>query len=186
MPTMTQAGERLASGLEGAASNPGWSAASGLAQKNIAGDYLNGSPALDRAMAWNRAQTMADAADATARIKSAYGKNGMAFSTASQQADQAARAAAGARANQTSAQTYLQNYMAERGNQNNGGAMLAQSTGTPLNYLSQVSGAYASPLTQAGNLLSGLSSGGQVFSTGQSGSYSPSMGANIMNGLGGL
>ncbi len=139
-------------------------------------------------MATNQAAALADAANETARLKSTYGRNGMAFSTAAQQADQAARAAANARASQTNAGAYLQNYLAERGNQNNAVGLLGQATQAPLSYLGQVSNAYASPLTQAGNLLSGLSSGGQVITTGtsQSGTYSPSMGSNIMNGLGAL
>jgi hypothetical protein len=113
-------------------------------------------------------------------------KNGMDFSTASQQAQQAANAAASATAGRTEAEARGQNYLGERANQNAAGSMLQQATSAPLSYLGQVSGAATQPLTQAGNLLSGLSSGGQIYGTGSNGSYSPSMGSSILNGIGAL
>ena len=64
--------------------------------------------------------------------------------------------------------------------------MLAQATGTPLNYLSGVSGAMVSPLSQSGNLISGLSSGGQVYQTGQKAYDNPSIGSSILSGIGAL
>jgi len=186
MPGMNQAGADYASALKSAAGDPGWSQAGDLARKTMSGNYLNGGPNLDRALATNRAAAMSEAADATARIKSGYGKNGMQFSTAAEQADLGTRAAASARANQVNASTYLQNYLAERGNQNQAVGMLGQAKQGPLSYLSQVGGAYSSPLAQAGNLISGMSSGGQVYNTGSTGTSSPSLGSNIMNGFSGV
>lgn len=185
-PAMNAAGQSYASGLQSAAANPGWAQAADLANKTMAGDYLHGSPELDAAMTANTRQAMASAADSGARIKSQMGMNGMGFSTANQEAQQANTASAAANAANTNAQTYLQNYLSERQNQNNAVNNLATATSTPLNYLQGVSGAMEQPLTQAGNLLSALSSGGQVFTSGTSGSYSPSMGSSILQGIGGL
>lgn len=183
---MNQAGQDFAGELKSAATDPGFRSAGNLARREIAGDYLGGSPELNRAMAYNRAASISSAADQDARIRSNYGRNGMAFSTGAQQAQQAGRAAANTAAEQTNAQAYLQNYLAERANQNNAVNALAAAKQAPLSYLSGVSNALISPLTQAGNLLSGLSSGGQVISTGSSGTYSPSLGSDIMNGVGAL
>jgi len=181
-PQMMQAGSNLAARLQQAGNSPAWSNAVEQANRNLAGDYLEGSPAIDR----QAAQTLASAANEDARIRSQFAKNGASFGTAEQQAEQANRAAATAGANATNAQTYAQNYEAERANQNNAGNQLATSLSAPLNYLSQVSGAYTTPLTQAGNLLSALSSGGQVFSTGSSGSSNPGIGQSILAGIGAL
>lgn len=186
IPGMAQAGQNYASALGKAASDAGWNQAAGVARGNLAGQYLNGSPQVDRAIAANRNAQMADAANEGARIRSQYNQNGMGFSTGAQQADQANRTAAATQAAQNAANTYMQNYMAERANQNAAGQQLVQATAAPLNYLSQVPGAYTSGLTSAGNLLTGLSSGGQMFNTGASGSYNPSMGSSILNGFSGV
>lgn len=186
LPAMQKAGTTYASALGSAASDAGWKQASNLAGRTLAGDYLRGSPTLDRALAWQRAAARSDAADDLARIKAGYGRSGMGFSTGAQQAAQAARAAANAKAEQINASTYLQNYLAERANQQNAVNLLASATGTPLSYLGQVAGAYATPAAQAGNILGSLSSGGQALQVGSSGIYSPSTGANIMSGLGAL
>lgn len=186
LPQAEAAGNEFAGALKTAAGNPAWKQANDFATQTLAGRYLNGSPSLDRALAQNRASSLAEAANETARIKSGFAKNGMNFSTAAQQADQSAQAAATARANALNAQAYQQNYLAERANQNNAPGMLQLSTSAPLAYLSQVSGASTAPLSQIGNLVSGLSSGGQVFQTGGTMRDTPSMGSNILNGLGGL
>lgn len=185
-PGMNQAGENYASGLQSAASNPGWNQASNLAQSTMAGNYLAGSPQLNAAMQANARTQMASAADTDARIKSQMQMNGMGYSTANQEAAQANNAAAAANVANTNAATYLNNYQAERANQNNSVNNLATATGQPLSYLSGVSGAYTQPLDQAGNLISSLASGGQVFNAGTSGSYSPSAGSSILQGIGAL
>jgi hypothetical protein len=183
MPQMNQAGATYANALQKAAGDTGWQSAQDVARRTAAGDYLNGSPALDRATAWNRAQTEADAANQNARIRSNYAQNGMGFSTGAQEAQQSNNAAANANASATNANTYLQNYLTERGNQNNSGQMLGQAQQGPLSYLGNVSGAYAQPASQIGQLLSGLSTG-QVVQTG--GTYSPSLGSSILQGVGAL
>lgn len=185
-PQLQKSGQAVASQLGSDAANPYFNTAQKNAESTIAGDYLNGSPELDRAMATQRAQTMASAADNAARIKSTDAKNGMAFSTGDQQALEANNAAANATAQNTSAQTYLQNYLAERGNQINGVNQLQTAQAAPLNYLSGQSGAITQPLNQEGNLLTSLSGGGQVFNTGASGTYSPSLGSSILNGFSGV
>lgn len=141
-----------------------------LATRNVAGNYLNGSPQLDRAMAANRAGTMATAADATARLKSEFGKAGLSFSTANQQAAQSARTAAGADADRTSANAYLQNYMNERGIQNNAVQQFGAARSAPLDYLGK-----------QGNIISGLSSGGQVITPNSTQTLDPSKLSSILN-----
>ena len=182
-PQMNQAGSDYASALKYAAANPGWGAAADQANKNISGQYLSGSPELDKAMATNRSMALAGAADQNARTRGMFARNGMGFSTGDVQAEGATAAAANAGAANTNAQTYLQNYLAERGNQNSGAAALASATGTPLNYLGGVAGAYSSPLSAESNLIGGLSTGGQVFDAGSNGRYTPSWGSDVMNGI---
>lgn len=192
MPQMQQAGLNYAGALQGAAVAPGWQAAQNNATQTAAGNYLAGSPELNAALARNQATAGAAAADEVAREKATLSKNGMAFGTPEQEAAQSTVASANANAANTNAQTYLQNYLSERAAQNNSGNMLAQATGTPLSYLGSVPGAYTSGLTPAGNLLSALSSGGQVFQTSagqtgsQNGNYNPSIGSDILNGIGSL
>jgi hypothetical protein len=186
MPQMNQAGSNYASALGTAANNPGWQSAQTNAQQNASGARLAGSPEVDRALAYSRAQTMSDAANQEARIKSGYEKNGMGWSTAAQQAEQSSNATANASANATDANARMQNYLAERQNQNAAGGQLAQATGAPLNYLSQISSAYSAPMSQAAQLVAGLGSGGSIYSAGQSGTSNPSLGSSIMGGMGGL
>lgn len=192
MPQMQQAGQNYATALGTAASAPGWGAAQSNATGTAAGDYLAGSPELNQALARNQATAGAAAQNEVARQQSEMAKNGMAWGTPSQEAAQSTVAGANANAANTNAQTYLQNYQGERAAQNNAGSMLAQATGTPLSYLSAVPGAYTSGLTPAANLLSGLSSGGQVYQTSgaqggyQAGTYNPSTGSDIMNGISSL
>ena len=185
---MNQAGTNYANALTTASQNPGWATAADNANKTASGAYLNGSPALDTAMAQNRAQTMATSANNDARIRSQFGQNGLNWSTGNEQAQQANDAAANAQAANTQAQTYLQNYQAERANQNNAGSMLQQATSTPLSYLGQVPGAYTAGLSGPAGLLSGLSSGGQVITTGSNSSATdnPSLGSSILSGVSAL
>lgn len=184
-PSLEQAGQAAGSAATEAANNPGWAEAQAQAQKNINGDYLAGSPQLDAAMNQNQVQQLRASADQNAQAASKYALNGMDFSTAHDQAAQANTAAAASSAANTNAQTYLQNYLAERTNQNNGATQLQTATNAPLSYLNQVSANETAPLTQIGNIISGLSSGGQVVGTGGSTQQSdnPSTGSDIMNGF---
>lgn len=192
MPQMNQAGQSYASALQGAATNPGWASAQTNAAQTAAGDYLNGSPELNRALAQNQAAAGAGAANAAAQQKSLMAKNGMSWGTGQQQVEQAAQAQGNEAAAQTNALAYLQNYQAERGAQNQAGNQLSQAIGTPLSYLGQVPGAYSSGLTPAAQLISGLGSGGQIFSTGgttsgyDAGTTTPSTGSDILNTIGTL
>lgn len=165
---------------------PQWKSAENLATRNLSGAYLNGSPQLDRAMAANRAGTLAAASDATARIKSQFGKAGMGWSTGYQQAAQSNQAAAGADAGRTSANAYLQNYMNERQTQNAAPGQFAAAKAAPFNYLSQASQSVMSPLAAQGNLLSALSSGGQVITPNSTQTVNPSLGSSIVNGWAGV
>ena len=190
MPQMNAAGQASATALTGAAANPGFTAAQSNAAGTAAGDYLAGSPQLNRALAQNQATAGAGAADAAARARSGMAKNGMAWGTGQQQVEQAATAQGNEAAANTNALSYLQNYQSERGAQNQAGAQLAQAYSAPLSYLSSVPGALASGPSAAAPLISGLGSGGQIFSTGgsntSSGLYNPSIGSDIMNGIGSL
>lgn len=185
-PYTTGAATSLASRLPGDVNAPGWQAGTDLASRTMGGSYLNGSPQLDRAMAANRAGTLASAADQTARIQSQFGKSGMGWSTANQQAAQGNMAAAGAEAGRTNANTYAQNYAMERANQNAAPQAYAASKAAPFNYLSNATGAVNSPLSAQGNLLSALSSGGQVVTPNSTQSINPSLGSSIMNGFSGV
>jgi hypothetical protein len=187
LPQLAGAGQGAANAMTSAAALPGWGIAANNATRTAAGDYLNGSPVLDRALAYQRASALQGVADQNARIRSQFAKNGQSFSTGMEQAEQANTAAATANANAQNANTYLQNYLGERQNQVNAPGQLAAATGTPINYLQGVTGALSLPLAQAGNLLSALSSGGQVYTTGTTGTTqsqdNPSLGSDILNGI---
>jgi len=157
-----EATNNLVGGLKTAAANPGFTDAANLAQHTIQGDYLHGSPELDAAMATSRRATMADAANEGARIKSQYGRAGIGFGTAAQQADQSNRAAASGQAGATEANARLQNYEQERQNQQAAPTMLQQAVSAPLNYLSQISSAYNAPLQQQADLTKTLAGGGST------------------------
>lgn len=148
--------------LQTAAANPGYGQAAGLAQNEIAGDYLNGSPQLDQAMAQMRAGSNASSANQDARIRSQFAQNGMSFGTANQEAQEANQAANNASANQAEAQARLQNYQTERGIQQQAPSMLDQSLSSPINYLAQIPNEYLGPLSQIAQVTSGLASGGQI------------------------
>lgn len=186
IPGMANSGQNASKALSSAAANPTWGLTETNATKNAAGDYLAGSPQLDAELAQQRAAALQSAADTNARTRSNFGKNGMSFSTGNEQAQQAQTGAANAAANQNNALSYLQNYQTERANQNNAATQLQGAYAAPLNYLSNVGSAQLQPLQSAGNLLSGLSSGGQVFQTGQTGQYNPSLGSSILNGFSGV
>jgi hypothetical protein len=114
--------------------------------------------------------------------------NGMAWGTGQQQVQQAATAQGNEAAAQNNALTYLQNYQAERGAQNQAGGQLAQAYAAPLSYLGAVPGAYASGTAAAAPLISGLGSGGQIYSAGNTdvGLTNPSTGADVLNSIGSL
>lgn len=181
MPDMAQAGQQAADYSRAAGTAPGWGAVQDNASRAAAGDYLHGSPELDRSMAYNRATALGEAQDQNARTRADYARNGLNYSTGNQQAQEGNAAAAGARASETNANVYGQNYGAERGYQTNAGNQLATGYSAPLSYLSNVSSAYEKPLGDAGNLLSALSTGGQALQTGSSQAYSPSAFSNIAN-----
>jgi len=185
MPAMNAAGQASASALQSAAANPGFGAAQTNAANTAAGDYLSGSPQLNRSLAQNEAVQGAGAADAAARARSEMAKSGMAWGTGQQQVQQAATAQGNEAAAQQNALSYLQNYQAERGAQNQAGGQLAQAYAAPLSYLSGVPGAYAGGAGAAAPIISGLGSGGQLYSAGSgdytSGVMSPSVESGILN-----
>jgi hypothetical protein len=183
-PQMASSSQDTASRLTSSANDPFWGSAQQQARDTMAGRYLAGSPQLDRAMAANTSRALSSAADEDARLKSQFGKTGMGFSTGYQQASQANRSALMADAARGNAATYLQNYMAERANQNAAPGAYQQAQTAPLNYLSQVPSTLMAPLNQQGNLLTALSSGGQVVTPNSTETYTPSMAANVMQGIG--
>jgi hypothetical protein len=192
MPAMNQAGQASASALQSAAANPGFQAAQTNAGATAAGDYLSGSPQLNAALAQNQAQAGAAAGNAAAAQKSMMAKNGMAWGTGQQQVEQGATAQGNEAAANTNAQAYLQNYQAERGAQNNAGSQLASAYAAPLSYLGAVPGAMSSGVAAAAPTISGLGSGGSIYSAGgygtgyDAGITNPSTGSDILNGIGAL
>jgi hypothetical protein len=185
-PQMRNSAQTTAGGLSSAAADPFWGQAKNYASNELGGNYLAGSPQLDRSIAANTSQQMASAADASSRLKSGFGKNGMGFSTGYTQADEANKAAAAANAGRTNAQESFANYSTERANQNNAPQLFQSAQSAPLNYLSQIPSTLLSSLGQEGNLLSSLSSGGQVITPNTSQNIDPSLGSNIMNGFSGI
>lgn len=185
-PQLNAAGGAAANTLASGMASPAWAEAQGLATRNLSGANLNGSPQLDKAMAENRAATLGAAADQNARTQSQFSKAGMGWSTANQQAAQAGTTAAAGTASRDASNTYLQNYQFERGNQNAAPGQFAQAAAAPFNYLSQGSSAVMSPLASQGNLLSALSSGGQVITPNTTQSVNPSLGSSILNGWAGV
>ena len=186
-PTMDAAGQASAAALQSAAANPGFGAAQTAAANTAAGDYLSGSPALNRQLAQTQAASGASAADAAARARSTMNENGMAWGTGQQQVEQAATAQGNEAAAQNNAQAYLNNYQAERGAQNQAGGQLAQAYAAPLSYLGAVPGALAGGPTAATPVLSGLGAG-QVYGAGQTEDQvtQPSTGADWLNANGSL
>lgn len=183
-PEMYGAASDLASGLQTAAGSSFFPAAEREASNTLAGNYLSGSPQLNAAMAANTAGQIAQAQDENARVKSDFTRSGMRYSTGMEQAAQGNVTNAAAQAGRTNAMTQLQNYQTERQNQQNAPAMYTAAQSAPFNYLSQVSSALMNPASLQGNLLSALSSGGQTITPNVSEMYTPSMGANILTGLG--
>ncbi len=183
-PNYRASAEQLASGLQGAAKDPGFAAGADLARSTIAGDYLGGGPAFKQALsdygagveknlAGLRSASTAEAADTEANLRDRFARSGLGFSTANQQASQSAGAAATARANELEsgvregANQYttgakLNNYAAERQAQKAGVDQLGAAVGQPLEYLSQVPTAYLSPESQAAQIIAGLAGSGQI------------------------
>jgi hypothetical protein len=145
-----------------AANDPGWADAGNLARRTINGDFLNGSPQLDNAIASTRNAGNAEAANAAGRIREQYGQNGLGFGTAQQQAEQGAQAAATAQMNNAEAQTRLQNYQAERVNQQAAPAMLQTADSAPAQFLTSIPNAINQPQAQLAQLIGALYGKNQV------------------------
>ena len=116
-PGLNGQASQLSTRLARAANDPGFGSAASLARKSMNGDYLNGSPQIDRSLASMRQAAAAQTADQSADIRGAYARAGQSFSTANQQSEQSANAASAARANELESQVRLANYQAERQNQ---------------------------------------------------------------------
>lgn len=132
------------------------------AQATVRGDYLNGSPQLDAAVAQMRASAGREAADASANIRDQFQRNGMSWGTANQQAQQSAQAAATAKANDTEAGARLQNYATERQNQMQGTDLLRGAYAAPTELLSQSQTARLANLAQMAQIIAGLAGNGQI------------------------
>jgi len=185
-PQLQSAAQSVASGANAGVNDPAYKTAQSNARQTIAGNYLEGSPQLNRAIAADTSRTIAGAADADARIKSEMAKSGMGFSTGAQQASEANKTAAATEAGRTSAGAYLQNYLAERQNQAAGSGQLQAAQSAPLQYLSQASSAAMAPSTAQGQLLQALSGGGQTITPKVDEWTHPSQFASFLNGMGGL
>jgi hypothetical protein len=146
-----------------AAQNPGYGAASDLALRTLHGDFLNGSPQLDKMVGSVRASNAAEGANAASRIRSQYESNGLPWSTANQQAQQGAQAAGTAKSDAMEAATRLADYQNERGLQQGGVNMLNQATSAPLNYMTAADMARLAPMSQIAQIIAGLAGGGQIM-----------------------
>lgn len=186
LPSLEQAGQTAGSAATTAANNPAWANATDLANNTILGNYLGGSPELTAQENANTASQLQAAGNSNARARSNFAENGMSYGTPELQAEQANNAAAAATAGNTNANLIGNNYENQSALQQNAVNNLSTATGTPLNYLSSVSTDTTQPLSQLANIISGLSSGGQVIQTGSSGveSTQPSTASDVMNGIG--
>lgn len=153
---------RLTGSINTAATNPGWGEAGQLAQKQIRGIYLNGSPQLQKQLDANQAAASRDAANQAADIRSGYAKNGVAFSTADQQAQQAAQAAANATAQKTNADIIAENYAKERQIQQASPDLLNTALTSPINIEGQANPALYDPLNKQAQLVTSLATGGST------------------------
>ena len=145
-----------------AANDPGFAEAQALARRTMAGEFLNGSPQLDAALAGVRSRANAETADTATRIRGGFARNGMQFSTANQQAQQSNQAATTARSNEVEASARLQNYLSERALQAAAPGALAAAHSAPLNYLSGISSAGLDPLSKQAAIVAALAGGGQI------------------------
>lgn len=144
------------------ANDPGWASARSMAGATARGDYLNGSPQLDTAIAKMRSANQAEGANAAANIRSQFERNGLNWSTANQQAQQAQQAGATAQSDAAEAAARLQNYQTERGYQMTAPGVLSEATSTPLNYLQLQDMAKLVPLSQMAQIIAGLAGQGQI------------------------
>lgn len=161
-PKMFDDAQASATRARRAANDPAWGQARQYATQLLQGKYLSGSPQLDAAMNALHSRAAASAADQEARTQANWGRAGMGFSTANQQAAQANRAAATAQANATEAATRLQNYQTERGYQNAATELLKSASSAPLEYLQAAANAYMAPLLQQAQLVKTLAGDGQI------------------------
>jgi hypothetical protein len=162
-PGLMDSAANTSAAFRTAANTPGFRDATKLATDTIRGDYLDGSPQLDKALTSMRTASAAEGANAASRMRSQYQSNGLPWSTANQQAQQGAQTQATAQSNATEAQARLANYQQERANQMAATTLLDQSTGTPLQYLQMADAGELGPLTWIAQLISGLSGNGQIM-----------------------
>lgn len=141
---------------------PGFEMARDNATAAARGDFLNGSPQLNFALAKMRAASGAEGANNAANLRSQFSRNGMGFSTSNQMAQHGAQTSATAQADATEAQARLQNYMAERQVQLAAPDMLAKATSVPLDYLRYSDAAQMGQLSQISQIIAGLAGSGQV------------------------
>lgn len=154
------------------------------AQSNLRGDYLNGNPALDRAVATarNASDTAAQSAYGRARadfsgaqrtLQSQYNRAGQTFGTGLQQSQDASRAALNADIARAEAARQAQlaeaemgarfnNYQQERAYQNQSPALLSMAAEKPFQMLSAVPSVNASGVLPSAELVGALAGGGSV------------------------
>lgn len=148
-----------------AAGAPGFEQAKGLSEATMRGDYLHGSPELNKAMDSTRRRTTAEAADTGANLQDQFTRGGVAWTTANEQAQQANKAAAAARAGETEASTRAGVYQQERGAQNAAPAQYAAATSMPLSYLQTIPGMQMKPIQDTAQIVQGLSNSQGMIAT---------------------
>lgn len=128
-------------------------AASGLAQKTMAGEFLKSPTELNKAVQTVQGTAERAAADESAKIRSSMARAGMGFSTADLQAQQAAGAAQRVAAGDTAAKLMADNYATERKNQQDAATLANALTQTRTQQL----GLGTDMLTNQAGLLKGYS-----------------------------
>jgi hypothetical protein len=165
-PQMVGLGKETEAAARTGARDPGWGDARTLAGSTIRGDYLNGSPQLNKAVGQMRSAAGREAGDAAANIRDQFSRNGMSFGTANQQAQQSAQAAATARANDTESAMRLDDYQQERQNQVNAVDMLGNATTIPVQLQQAADKAGMSELeylSQMAQIVQAMSGNGQLI-----------------------
>lgn len=152
-----------AADLDTRAADPFWSdVAYPLFTSQAAGDYLSGSPQLQQQIDTMRNQTLREAGDNQADIRSRYARTGNSLSTGVNQQLLNSNAAARARSDADNASIIGQNYTRERSFQNQAPQSAEYVSNIPGNLSAAATGLQFDPLGKGAQLATSLSGGAQV------------------------
>lgn len=206
LPSLMASGQMDAGRAANAARNGAaqFSPVMDYAQASLRGNYLRGTPYLDRAIssarnastvganaAYGRAR--ADYANSQRGLRDQYTRAGQTFGTGMLQAQEASRAALNADISRAEASRQSQlaademaarygNYQAERAYQNQAPALISMAAEKPFQLLSAVPSVSAGGLTPSAELIGALAGGGSVVNPGTY--YKPGIFDYALQGIG--